>query len=180
MIQKDLRVLLISPLPPPAGGIASWTKQYLEWAERNNIDVDIINTSIIGKRCIQVNSKRNFLDEIKRTIKIVMDLKKRISKTPLDVVHLNSSCAHYGIIRDYLCARIVNKRGILLILHYHCNIEDQIKNRRIQKKFFQKLSRIADVNLVLNKSSQQYLDLISGRVSKVVTNFIQDSFILNR
>ena len=150
---KGLKILLISPLPPPAGGIASWTQKYLKWAEQNKIQVDLVNNSVIGKRRSRVNSGRSFLEEIRRTRRILMDLKKRIYEGSLDIVHLNSSCGKYGIIRDYLCARIIKEKDIYLVVHYHCNIEDQIKNRRVQKFFFRKLARRADVNLVLNNNN---------------------------
>ena len=53
MHRRCLRILLLSPLPPPVGGIASWTKRYLEWARNNGLDVDIVNTAVIGQRQIR-------------------------------------------------------------------------------------------------------------------------------
>ena len=67
MKQNNLKILLVSPLPPPAGGIASWTQQYIDWSEKNNLSVEIVNTAVIGKRAEKINQKTKILDEIKRT-----------------------------------------------------------------------------------------------------------------
>lgn len=45
-----MKVLLISPLPPPNGGIASWTIQYLEYAKAMPLDVHLINNKIQDPR----------------------------------------------------------------------------------------------------------------------------------
>ena len=55
MKRNDLKILLVSPLPPPAGGIASWTQQYIGWSEINNLNVEIVNTAVIGKREKKIN-----------------------------------------------------------------------------------------------------------------------------
>jgi len=120
------------------------------------------------------------LDEVQRTIRIIADLTRLVSQNKLDVVHMNSSCGKYGIIRDYLCARIIIRGNVFLVVHYHCNIEDQINNGKIQRLVFQQLTKRANVNLVLNKSSQKYLETVSRKNSILMTNFIERDFILNK
>ncbi|MEH6949318.1 hypothetical protein V7068_20070, partial [Bacillus sp. JJ634] len=159
---KDvLKVLLVSPLPPPSGGIATWTKKYVNWTKGKNIHVDIVNTAVVGTRLDKINSRRKLLDEAKRTKDILKELIAKLNCNSANIAHINTSCGAYGVIRDYIFAKIIKKKGISLIVHYHCNIEDQVKNRKIQKKFFQMLSKTADINLVLNKSSQKYIKVVS-------------------
>lgn len=176
--ENTCKILLVSPLPPPAGGIAIWTEKYLKWARDNNVYVEIVNTAVIGGRAVRINTNRNLADEFKRTIMILRDLKKQVKCSNPTVVHINSACGKFGIIRDYLCAIIVKKRGIPLIVHYRCNIEDQIKNGKIQKYFLRKIAKLANVNLVLNTPSKKYIDIESGQVSSIVPNFIDDEFII--
>lgn len=179
MDQKNIRVLLISPLPPPAGGIASWTKRYLEWSRNNRLDVDIVNTAVIGKRANQINSGRSLVDEIRRTKHIIKSLKSKISQFNPDVIHLNSPCGKFGIIRDYLCATLVKKKRIKLIVHYRCNIEDQICENRIQKFFFRRLAEKATQNLVLNTHSKDYLEREFGKEGRLVANFIEEAYVFD-
>lgn len=180
MVNKDLKVLLVSPLPPPVGGIATWTESYINWCKNKNIEIVVINTSVIGKRDKQINFRRNFIDETKRTIKILKKLRKTIKEESIDVVHLNSSCGTYGIIRDFLCAKIIKRSGKLLLTHYHCDIEEQIRNRKLQKRYLKKLALESNINLVLNKASCDYLLKETTQKSTIVTNFIDKDFILDK
>jgi L-malate glycosyltransferase len=172
--QKDLKVLLISPLPPPAGGIATWTSQYLNWAERNDLNVEIVNTAVIGSRALKINTKTMILDEIKRTFNIIEELKHKIVRFKPQVVHLNTPCGKLGIIRDYMCARIAKKSGLKLFIHYRCNISDQINESKVSRFFLRKLAKIADVNLVLNNSSSEFLKNEANCCSIKIANFIDE------
>lgn len=178
MKQEDVKVLLVSPLPPPAGGIATWTTQYLDWSEKNHLNVEVVNTAVIGVRANRINDRTRLFDEIKRTNNILKELSNRINQFKPQIVHLNTPCGRLGIIRDYLCARQVKKKGVKLFVHYRCNIEDQIKNRKISMFFLKKIAVIADVNLVLNDSSQTYLENQSGCYGIKLANFIDDSSII--
>ncbi len=68
MVSGDfaVKILLISPLPPPAGGIATWTKTYLETELAKTNQVDIVNTAVIGSRINRFTTV-SVLDEIPRT-----------------------------------------------------------------------------------------------------------------
>lgn len=180
MLQEKLRVLLISPLPPPAGGIATWTEMYIEWCKKNNVEVIIVNTAVIGKRYKQINTNRDFLDEIRRTVGIFKKIRKFIKEESIDVVHLNSSCGTYGLIRDLLCARIIKAKGKPLVSHYHCNIKEQIQNRKLQKKHLNMLVMKSDINLVLNKDSYDYIFKETIQKNTIMANFINKGFIIEK
>ena len=57
------KVLLISHYPPPAGGIATWTKRVLELGLPDGWGIDHINLNTINGRDPFKNTKRNFKDE---------------------------------------------------------------------------------------------------------------------
>jgi glycosyltransferase involved in cell wall biosynthesis len=179
VVNKDLRILLISPLPPPAGGIATWTKQYMKWIKENGFNIDIVNTAVIGKRANRIASKMNWNEEMNRTRKILVELNRQIRVFNPNVVHLNTACGRLGIFRDYICARIVKKNNIRLIVHYRCNIEDQIGTNSVQKLILKKLANLANVNIILNNSSKLYLDKISSIKSIFIPNFIEKSYLLD-
>lgn len=176
MDEKAPKVLLLSPLPPPAGGIATWTIRYLKWSEDNNLNVEIVNTAVTGNRLRKINRQRNLIDEISRTKNIIITLKNKITDNTPDLAHINSACGKFGIIRDYLCALLIKNKKIKLIVHYHCNIEDQIGENKIQLLFLKKLSKLADTTLVLNTPSKEFLENKIGCVGTIVPNFIDDSF----
>ena len=179
MKQNDLKILLVSTLPPPAGGIASWTQQYIGWSEINNLNVEIVNTAVIGKRAKKINQKTKILDEINRTKDIIKDLKTKINEFKPQIIHLNTPCGKLGIIRDFLCAKIAKKNGIKLIVHYRCNIKDQVDSSVVARFYMRRLSNIADLNLVLNSSSNQYLMQETQNNSILIANFINADFLLD-
>lgn len=178
MIPQYLKILLVSPLPPPSGGIASWTKQYIEWAENNSLSVEVVNTAVIGQRAEKINNKTRLFDEIKRTKLIIKDFKTKIIIFKPNIIHLNTPCGKLGIIRDFLCARIAKKNNIKLIIHYHCNIYDQVNNWLLSKYFLKKLANTADMNLVLNNSSMDYILKKTDGNTILMPNFISDDFVL--
>lgn len=176
---SNIKVLLISPLPPPAGGIATWTKKYTDWAYKEHINVEVINSAVIGGRAEQINTNRNYMDEVKRTISILKELIKKIKSFHPNIIHLNSACGKFGLIRDFLCAAIVHSHKIPLVVHYRCNIEDQVRSK-IQTYFLGKVSQLANINLVLNSPSKKYLEKTYGINSSLITNFIDNDFIVEK
>lgn len=175
-----MKILLISPkMNKPNGGIAVWTEQYIQGCKEKTLDFEIVNTSTVGVRSVDGNAKRNFTDELVRTKRIFKDLKACLKKKEFDIVHLNTSCGTFGIIRDYLIAKKIKRKmpNAKIISHFHCDIPFQINNA-ISKKFLKKLVKISDELLVLCSNSKQYLANEFGVDSKKVPNFIDESSIL--
>ena len=79
-----MKVLLVSPLPPPVGGIASWTVDYLNYCKENTADVDItlVDSAIKGSRAENV-SQRNLVEEIKRCFESRKAIRKILKKEKL-------------------------------------------------------------------------------------------------
>ena len=153
-----MKVLLITVKSQVSkGGIASWTEGFLTGCQKKEMEIDIVNTEVIGDRLNKLTSGRNFWDEYKRTTRILSDLRKMLKrKTTYDVVHLNTSCGTFGIIRDLLIARYVKKKKIPLVTHYHCDIPYWIK--KIYSKWaLTKLAKLSEKNIVLCENSKKYL-----------------------
>lgn len=58
-----MRILLLSPLPPPSGGIARWTERYLEWC-RGKHNVVVVNTALQGERAGEAGKQRKLIDKV--------------------------------------------------------------------------------------------------------------------
>lgn len=170
-----MKILLVSPLPPPEGGISTWTKNYIEYCNSNGVECEIVNIALTGKRAKKINDKRSVLDEIGRTINIIKDLKKKIKVFKPDVVHLNTSCSKFGLFRDCLCAKIIKKNKIPLVLHCRCNIEDQLGGRNLSIKYFNKISKLADKILTLNTPSFNYANSVANGKALTFPNFIKEN-----
>lgn len=164
-----MKVLLLSPLPPPAGGIATWTEKYCESMNSKGHSVSLVNTTIVGRRAAGASGKR-LIDELVRAVRIIKNTYRVLCKEDVDCVHINSSCSAFGLLRDLLCSLMAKKRPVLL--HCHCNVEDQVGQSRLGKRLFVLLAKKADCVLVLNERSLHYVQKLGCTKAKILPNFI--------
>lgn len=175
-MSQDIKVLLVSPLPPPDGGMATWTKKFMEACPDAGIQAHIVNTAITGDRsenfaAVKVNSS-----ELDRTFRIVKNFYKQSHTEQADVIHINTSCARLGIIRDWVCMMLAPKKS-KIVMHCHCNIADQLGNSKIGQRFFKMAANKADCILTLNEYSQSFAQSIGKPECKMVPNFIDAGFL---
>lgn len=175
-----MNVLLVSPqMKNPNGGIAVWTDTYLGSCSKYGINCELVNTATVGKRAKNGNAKRNFLDEFVRTKRIFKELKQKVNVGSYDVAHINTSCGSFGIIRDYFITKQIRKRRLKVVLHFHCDIPFQIRNR-VSKYFLTRITKLSDVNLVLCESSQKYLKKEANVESEMVPNYLDEAYIAKK
>lgn len=170
-----MNLLLISvKSEKPTGGIAVWTEHFLSYCENNNIHCHLINTEISSQR--SSTGKRRMYDELVRTKHILSDLKKAIRTENFDAVYMNTSCGPYGLFRDTLLAKIVKKKGLPLITHYHCDIPFWVRHKP-SVACLKKLAAISNQNLVLCQNSKNFLWEKYHCPSIKIPNFIDSSLI---
>ena len=171
-----MKVLLISPLPPPAGGIASWTRRYLESRKAKENEVDVVNIAVTGKRVENFTTKNSIFAEIKRNEDIMWDLENKLRKKKYDIVHLNSSCSKFGLLRDYLVCLKVKKYGVRLLVQMHCDVTYMLSGV-IAEKLFKKVVRLSDCVLTLNRVSDEYIRKNCQKDTIIVPNFVSDEYV---
>ena len=165
-----MKVLLLSPLPPPSGGIARWTERYLKWC-KNRHDVIVVNTALQGERVGIAGKQIKLTDEIKRAAYIICKTQKGLKHKP-DIVHINTSCSRFGILRDWICMKCVYKKKIPIILQCHCNIADQLGTGKLATKLFSDIVKKSKKVLVLNSSSLHYVEKIDFEKADLCPNFV--------
>ncbi|SCZ76085.1 glycosyltransferase family 4 protein [Acidaminobacter hydrogenoformans] len=172
-----MNILLISPLPPPPGGIASWTEGYLNSHRASEHQIHVVNEAVIGARIKNFN-QLHYFEELKRTRHILLDLKKALKANRIELVHLNSACGRLGLIRDYFCAKAIRHERIRLVTHFHCNIPHWIKGGW-RLFLFRRLVSFSDVVLTLNTESKQFVLEHCGKTSINLPNFVSEE-VFNR
>lgn len=164
---KEKNILLVSPLPPPTGGIASWTKEYLLYTTKNHINCYHINSAVTGDRA---NTwKISYMSELMRMFNLRKKIKNHIKYENISVIHYNASCFTGGLIRDYLVLRGIKKP---IIYQCHCNLPTNLNNK-IAKYMFGKISKIVNTICVLNSDSLNTAKKYHNNV-KYVPNFINE------
>ncbi len=172
-----MKVLLISQLYPYFGGVQTWAREYIAYCKKHNIDVHVVDASVIGKRSADSNDRVDIKEEVNRCFSIWKNIKKELKNNKFDIVHLNSACSSKGIVRDYISAKLIKRFNSKLIVHCHCNIIDQLKGNTY---FFDRLVKLADKVLVLNEESYNFaLKFKKDNVFKV-PNFIDKGFIVEK
>jgi glycosyltransferase involved in cell wall biosynthesis len=179
------KIMLISPFPPPVGGIASWTVSIQEYFKfRGEIDIIYYNSKINGRGATNRNIIRRIifgsldvLFHIFKTFSIVL-LKKP------DVLHLNSS-ASLSLLKDFFLLYFLKNKRRKIVYHLHFGrIPDlQLKNNWEWNLLCYTLSK-ADLIIVLDEKSKNSLVLSGFNNILVLANPIllreQSNFINNR
>lgn len=171
-----MRILLVSPLPPPAGGIASWTKRLVDYnlAIKQN-SIFVVNTAVIGKRINNLFGSSP-IEDCLRTIKIIIALMVNIKNNNIDVAHLNTPCGQLGLIRDFLCALIIKAQGIPLVTHFRCDVSYMVR-KRMPLFFLKRIVLLSNQIITLNSSSQIYILNNCGKNSTIIPNFVSEKFM---
>src|SRR5579862_3085227 len=107
-------ILYISPLPPPHGGIATWTNKIFEQGLPDGAKLTLVNTKIRGGRNIFDKALLS-LTEMSRTLKIFTSLLYQLIVNRPQLTHLNSSLSSAGIFRDLSCAAITKLFRVPLV-----------------------------------------------------------------
>ena len=176
--ESEMKIMLVTQLPPPKGGIAMWSEKYSEYCKKQGINLHIVNNAMIGARGNDYHARMNLAWELRRAYRVISSIQD-IKKTDRpDVVHLNSACAPLGIIRDYLYTLVIGRK-IPIMFHCRCVAEDQLKGKKLSVFFFKLVAKRVDRVLVLNDKTAEFVKRLTGKTSVKVPNFIDASYLLN-
>lgn len=168
-------IILVSPLPPPEGGMATWTIKYLEFCNEKGIKVDVVNTALKGRRKEKINNKTSFGDEWKRTTEIWQTLRSLVKQKKHCLIHYNSPCYSLGIIRDYFMIKMASTYDIPIVFECHCSLASQLATT-YKKYMFKKIVAHTQLVLTLNEESLSMAMALTNSRVEVLPNFIEDDY----
>lgn len=174
-----MKVLLISHYPPPAGGIASWTKRLLATGLPDNWGIVHINLNTINGRDPFQNTKRNFRDEYIRSTNIWKQEKYHLKNDPdITVVHTCIPCTVFGMMRETITGRIAKRHKKKFILHCRCTVPNVVNNG-FKRMFFKILAHYCDGIMVLNQKSYDFAQKYSHSAVELIPNFVTNDELNN-
>lgn len=180
--KKGINVVLMAPVPPPAGGIGRWADRYMGISDRYNIHIFHCDESLIGNRKVfGEKTKINIFQELKRTVKIWKSLRKQIKKANNNcVVHCSIPAYKNSLKREIISLKIARHYGVPFIIHFRSTISNSIqdnKGKRLLKKLLMKCSFC----IVLNKDSFDYAsNFIQSNKIQIVPNFISKNELIEK
>jgi glycosyltransferase involved in cell wall biosynthesis len=115
-----MKVLLIAPLPPPAGGIQSVTENLLGYVKNNPDGINLIHYDS-AHRFRTSTSEAVFIrliTGITNSIKTYLNVLSIIKRDRPDVIHLDSSSS-LALIKDYLIVKAAKRHKTPVVIHWH-------------------------------------------------------------
>ncbi|WP_437867483.1 glycosyltransferase family 4 protein [Sorangium sp. So ce363] len=109
-----MRVALWGPLPPPAGGITRWMRNYLDAAAAAGIEADVIDTSPRGASTDPTSRLRPA--RVIRAGEALAALHRLLARRRPDVVHLCTTL-FWATARDGLAVELCRRAGVPAVLH---------------------------------------------------------------
>lgn len=154
-----MKILMLSPLPPPVGGIASWTVNILNYYESNtNIKLHHLNTAITNRSITRLDSYARIQSGLKDSKEIISKLLSKIKYYNPDVIHVTSS-ASFGLTRDLLILLIAKIYHIPVVLHFRFGRIPMLQaQNNWEWKLLLKVSSLASAVLVLDSKSKDTLE----------------------
>lgn len=172
-----MKVILLAPTPPPAGGIAGWTLRMKRATLRNNWEVEVVDEKVIGNREVfGSKNKINFFIEIKRTLIIWFNLFKSLRNPNVKVVHACIPGSTPGMLREIICALITKVSKRKFIIHYRSTLPN-IKKGRFWLEIFKILTNLSDLVVALNNISVDFITEHSATPVELIPNFIEENEI---
>jgi glycosyltransferase involved in cell wall biosynthesis len=114
--KNTLAVCLVSPRPPPYGGIAHWTAMLIDYAsDRSDIEFDVVNTAP-GWRSIHSGMFWRTLGGGFQLTRDVARLTHMLINRRYDAVHLTTS-GRLSVVRDLAVALLTKLLGVRLVYH---------------------------------------------------------------
>jgi glycosyltransferase involved in cell wall biosynthesis len=152
------RVIFLSSLPPPAGGISTWTRILLERGLPDGWEPALVNTAAAAGDDVFARALLSWR-QVDRTRRIVGGLRRELTRGDAAVVHLNIAPLAVGILRDWVCARLARNRGVPVVVHHHGLTPALLDapNARFLLPILDRLMRLATVNIVMNEPSRAFV-----------------------
>ncbi len=174
-----MKVVLLAPTPPPAGGIAGWTVRMMNATLKNGWEVKVVDEKVVGGREVFGSKQRkSFFIEAKRCINIWKQLKEALKDEETAVVHSCIPSRTLSMIREYVCALITKSKKRKFIMHFRCTVPTTTKGK-IGNFVLKILCNKCDLIMVLNNQTIQYLNKITKTPMKLIPNFISASELLD-
>lgn len=167
-----MKVVLLAPLPPPSGGIATWAKRMQSAKLKNGWKVEIVDEKVFGNREIKGdNIHKNLFVELKRSISIWRRLNKALGDSEAKVVHCSIPAAPTSMLREIGSAVITKFHRRKFIVHFRCTVPNMVQSK-IALLLFKTLTGLSDAVIALNSASVNYIKQNTKTQVMLIPNFV--------
>lgn len=157
-LATTLRLLLISPLPPPPGGIATWTRILLrELQSYPDVEMVHLDTAVRWRQVTRVSPVVRILGGSLQALRDYQRFCHLLRATHPQVVHLCTS-AGFSLAKDRLILKQCRRRNVPAIVHYRFGRIPQLATAGGREwTLLRKCTELATVSLVTDSASLNHL-----------------------
>lgn len=177
------RVLLISPVPPPYGGIGRWTRTLLDMDPGIvGAQLVLINTAHREQRTDETTSLHRVRTGATQVLRVISQFLMHLARHGRpDCVHLNTS-GSLGLIRDILMLVVCRMLGLRSVLHLRFGRAPEVLAGRTAEAGLLRLAlRLACSTISIDGPTHDAVTSVIGeRRSVLIPNFIDTGAYMPR
>lgn len=156
---KKMKLLLVSPLPPPAGGIQTITDTLVSYLRNyyNAIDFSVYDTAHRLRPATSQNLLIRVITGLGNSAKTFFAVQRYIRKEKPDIVHLSSSSS-LALIKDLLIVIFANRMNVPIVMHWHFGrIPELVMKDNWEWKLLKMVIKKSTTSIVLDSASYNAL-----------------------
>jgi glycosyltransferase involved in cell wall biosynthesis len=173
--QKEVtRVLLVSPLPPPTGGIATWTQILLGESEKYpDIQIKHIDIAVRWKKQANRSHSLRLIGGALQALRDIVRVVMAIASFRPHVLHLTTS-AGYASVKDAGIMLLTRMFGVAGLIHYRTSRVARYQHTSGWQFGTALLAmRFASIVMVLDKKTYAFLQkVLPPEKLKIIPNMI--------
>ena len=113
--EQPVRVLMVSSLPPPPGGVESWTQTWCERGLPASFELEVLDTRAFERA--QTAPPQLTPTELRRNLRILSRIYRTLASGHFSLMHLNCFPTLTGAPRNLAAALIARRAGVPYIVH---------------------------------------------------------------
>ena len=170
-----MKVVLLAPTPPPAGGIAGWTVRMMNAQLKNGWEVVVVDEKT-GRNSAYA-SMTNIRSEIFRCFRIWHDLFSVLKDKEVKVVHSCIPARTTSMLREYICACITKVRHRKFVIHFRCTVPNTVEGK-LGRFMLKRLCNKSDLIMTLNEQTNEYIKSVTKTRYVLIPNFISENELM--
>jgi glycosyltransferase involved in cell wall biosynthesis len=117
---QKFKLLLVSPLPPPAGGIQTVTETLMAYLRNNHngMDISLYDNSHHLRTATSQSLVIRILTGIVNSLSTYAAVRKFVRQAKPDIIHLSSSSS-FALIKDLMIVNYAKRKNVRVIMHWH-------------------------------------------------------------
>jgi len=155
-VDRPVRAALVSPLPPPQGGIARWTAMIQRAAvSSDRVDVAVVDIALRGRSIHQTTVARRIAAGVVQVVRAGAGLGWRALRRRPDVVHANTS-GGLGVLRDLVLLAVARAFRIAFVYHIRFGrVPGIAAARRLEWRLMRRVIARAAATVVLDAETER-------------------------